>query len=101
MKIKKGDTVKIITGKDSGKTGKILSINSKDEKVLVEGLNMFKKHKRPKRQGEKGEIISVARPMRASNVLLVCPRCSQATRVGYKLDGGAKLRICKKCKSTI
>ena len=101
MKIKKGDTVKILTGKDSGKTGKVLVIDTKKEKVLVEGLNMFKKHQRPKRQGEKGEIISVARPMEASNVLLVCPRCGQPTRVGYKLEGGKKLRTCKKCKSTI
>jgi len=101
MKIKKGDTVKILTGKDSGKSGKVLGVDIKKEKILVEGLNMFKKHQRPKRQGEKGEIISVARPMQASNVLLVCPGCSQATRIGYKLEGGKKLRICKKCKSTI
>lgn len=101
MKIKKGDTVKILAGKDSGKTGKVLGVDIKNEKILIDGLNMFKKHKRPRRQGEKGEIISVARPMNASNVLLVCPRCSQSTRVGYKLEGGKKLRTCKKCKSTI
>jgi len=101
MKIKKGDTVKILIGKDNGKTGKVLVVDAKNKKVLVEGLNMFKKHQKPKRQGEKGEIISVARPMNASNVLLVCPRCGQSTRVGYKMEGGKKLRTCKKCKSTI
>jgi large subunit ribosomal protein L24 len=101
MKIKKGDTVKILAGKDSGKTGKVLGTDPKKEKVLVEGLNMFKKHKRAKRQGEKGETISVSRPMDSSNVLLICPRCSQSTRVGYKIEGNKKLRSCKKCKSTI
>ena len=101
MKIKKGDTVKILAGKDSGKTGKVLVIDPKKEKVLVEGLNMFKKHKRAKKQGEKGETISVSRAMDSSNVSLVCPRCSQTTRVGYKIEGSKKLRSCKKCKSTI
>jgi len=101
MKIKKGDTVKLLAGKDSGKTGKVLAVDPKKEKVLVEGLNMFKKHKRAKRQGEKGETISIARPMDSSNVSLVCPKCSQLTRVGYKFEGSKKLRSCKKCKSTI
>lgn len=101
MKIKKGDTVKLLAGKDSGKSGKVLGIDPKKERVLVEGVNMFKKHKRPRRQGEKGETITIARPMDASNVMLVCPRCSQPTRVGYKIEGAKKLRSCKKCKSTI
>ena len=101
MKIKKGDTVKILAGKDSGKSGKVLGVDPKKERVLVEGLNMFKKHKRAKRQGEKGETISVSRPMDSSNVALICPRCTQLTRVGYKFEGSKKLRSCKKCKSTI
>ena len=87
MKIKKGDIVKILAGKDSGKTGKVLGADPKKERVLVEGLNMFKKHKRAKRQGEKGEIISISRPMDSSNVMLICPRCSQSTRIGYKIEG--------------
>jgi large subunit ribosomal protein L24 len=101
MKIKKGDTVKILTGKDSGKTGKILAVNPKKGKILVEGLNMFKKHRRPKKQGEKGEVIKISRPMQASNAMLVCPRCGQPTRIGYKIEANKKLRTCKKCKSTI
>jgi len=101
MKIKKGDTVKLLAGKDSGKSGKVLGVDPKKERVLVEGLNMFKKHKRAKRQGEKGETISISRPMDSSNVILICPRCSQSTRVGYKIEGSTKLRSCKKCKSTI
>jgi len=101
MKIKKGDMVKILAGKDSGKTGKVLAVNPTKEKIIVEGANMFKKHKRPKRQGEKGEVVNVSRPMDASNALLVCPRCGQPTRVGYKLEAGKKLRSCKKCKSAI
>lgn len=101
MKIKKGDTVKILAGKDSGKTGKVLAVDVKRERVVVEGANMFKKHNRPKRQGEKGEVVNVSRSMNASNALLVCPRCGQPTRIGHKMEGTKKLRTCKKCKSTI
>lgn len=101
MNIKKGDTVKILTGKDAGKTGKVLVVNPKKERMIVEGANIYKKHQRPKRQGEKGEIVNVPRSMDMSNALLICPRCSQPTRVGYKLESGKKLRTCKKCKSTI
>jgi large subunit ribosomal protein L24 len=101
MNIKKGDTVKILAGKDSGKTGKVLAIDIKKERLIVEGANMFKKHNKPKRQGEKGSIVNVSRSMDASNALLICPRCGQPTRVGHKIEGAKKLRTCKKCKSTI
>lgn len=94
-KIKKGDTVKILAGKDIGKTGKIISV--KNQKVTVEGLNVYKKHVRPKRQGEKGQIVQVVRPINISNVALVCESCRKSVRVGYRLDGKSKFRYCRKC----
>ncbi len=101
MKIKKGDTVKILTGKDRGKTGKVIKVDPKSEKLIVEGLNLYKKHVRPKRQGEKGEIIKISRPMNVSNTMIVCPNCKQATRVGFHLEKDNKFRYCKKCQSRI
>lgn len=107
MKIRKGDTIKIRIGKDASKSGKVLSVDKKANKLLVEGLNMFKKHVRPKRQGEKGEIVSVPRPMSVSNVMLVCPNCKKSVRVGYRIEGKnksggtKKVRICKKCQGSV
>jgi len=101
MKIKKGDTVKILTGKDRGKTGKVIKVDPKSEKLIVEGLNLYKKHMRPKKQGEKGEIIKISRPMNVSNTMIVCPNCKQATRVGFRLEKDNKFRYCKKCQSRI
>lgn len=97
MKIHKGDTVKIITGKDKGKTGKILKVLLKKNSILLEGLNLYKKHVRSKRQGEKGEMVLVPRPIDVSNVMLVCSNCGQAVKIGYRFDAERKLRICKKC----
>lgn len=101
MKIKKGDIVKILSGKDKGKTGKVVRLFPKKKRVMVEGINVYKKHVRPKRQNEKGEIVEVARPINISNVVLICPSCSKPTRVGYSIDGEKKNRRCKKCKSII
>ena len=101
MNIKKGDIVKIIKGKDSGKTGKVLKISDEKNKVTIEGLNLFKKHVKPKKQEEKGEIVSVPRPINASNIMLMCANCGQPTRIGYVVDGQSKTRICKKCKAMI
>lgn len=103
MKIKKGDIVKIIKGKDNGKSGKVLKTVPGTNKVLVEALNLFKKRVKPKKQGEKGETIVVSRPVPVSNVMLVCPNCKAATRVGYVIEGEAetKKRFCKKCKSRL
>jgi len=92
--IKKGDTVKIIAGKDVGKTGKVISNLPKTGKVILDGLNLYKKHIRPKKQGEKGETVQVPRPMAISNVMLICSSCKKVTRVSSK-------RICKKCKANI
>jgi len=101
MKIKKGDTIKIITGKDKGKSGKVIKILSEKNRILVEGLNLYKKHSRPKHQGEKGQIIIVPRSINASNALLFCSSCGQAVKVGYRLEGDTKTRYCKKCKAKI
>jgi large subunit ribosomal protein L24 len=99
MKIHKGDTIKIIVGKDRGKTGKVLKVLPKRNKVLIDGLNLYKKHVRPKQQGEKGQIVSVPRPIDASNVMLICPGCSRAVKIGYRLEEKRKVRYCKKCRA--
>lgn len=101
MKIKKGDTIQIISGKDKGKTGKVMQINSSVGTVLLEGLNLFKKHKRPKKQGEKGEIVTVPRPLRVSKIMLVCSGCGKPTRAGHRFDGEIKVRFCKKCEAPL
>src|SRR3989344_6399171 len=101
MKIHKGDTVQIMTGKDSKKKGKVLAIDYKTSRVLIEGLNLFKKHKKPKKQGERGETISVARPVNVANVALYCSSCSRPVRVGFKIEGEKKTRICRKCKTNL
>jgi len=101
MKIKKNDTVLIVRGKDAGKTGKVIKVLPKEGRISVEGLNVAKKHVKPKRQGEKGQVVGVPRPIFVSNVKLICTRCGKATRVGYKFDGEIKKRFCKKCENFI
>lgn len=107
MKIIKGDNILVICGKDRAKTGKVLKSFPKNGKLLVEGVNIAKKSQRPRRQGEKGQIISLPKPIDISNVKLICPKCGKAARVGYKsvgigVDAGEKsVRICKKCLAEI
>ena len=101
MDIKKGDIVKVLTGKNRGKTGKVLNADQKTARVSVEGVNLYKKHVRPKRQGEKGEVVELLRPVNISNVMLVCPSCHKATRVGHHINDKIKTRFCKKCQATI
>jgi len=109
MKIKKGDKVKILSGKDKGKTGKVLQVFPSRNKASIEGLNLLIKHMRPKKQGEKGQRIEFPAPMDLSNVILDCPKCGRPTRVAYKyLDitkgdkkTKKKTRVCKKCKQII
>jgi large subunit ribosomal protein L24 len=101
MKIHKNDTVKIITGKDRGKSGKVLKVFLVGNKILIDGLNIYKKHVKPKKQGEKGQVVSVPRPIYVSNAMLVCSSCGNAVRVGYRLNNGKKERICKKCGAII
>ncbi|MDO8529703.1 MAG: 50S ribosomal protein L24 [bacterium] len=101
MKIKKGDHIQIISGKDRGKKGKVLRVIPENSKVLVEGLNLIKKHVKPKKGGEKGQRIEIPAAMNISNVMLVCSKCGKLTRVGFKVIGENKSRICKKCKSEV
>lgn len=106
MKIKKNDKVKILTGKDSGKVGKVLQIFPKEGRVSIEGLNILIKHLRPQKQGEKGQRIEFPGLINLSNVILVCPKCGRDTKVAYKTitaeDGRSKkFRSCKKCQEII
>lgn len=97
-KLKRNDTVQIVTGKDKGKTGQILRIEGQgnDTKVIVQGLNMVKKAVKPRRQNEKGGIIDVEAPLHITNVMILCRKCGP-TRVGIKREGGEAQRICRKC----
>ena len=97
MKIKTNDNVKIMTGKDKGKTGKVLQTFPKLGKIVVENMNIMKKHLRRQKAGDKGQILELAAPLNASNVLPICPKCGLPTRVGYKVEGKIKKRACKKC----
>ena len=100
MKIKKGDNVKIMAGKDRGKTGTVSHADPLAGRVTIDGLNIFKKRARPKKQGQKGEIVLVPRPMPASKVMLICSNCKNPVRVGFRMDGPRKVRYCKKCEAT-
>ena len=95
-KLKKDDLVQVITGKEKGKSGKILKIDREKGKVLVAGLNMVKKAKKPRRQGEKGGIVDIEAPIDISNVMIVCKKCGP-TRIGIEGTGDKKVRKCKKC----
>ena len=97
IKLRKGDAVKVLTGKDAGKTGKILKVIGKENKIVVEKLNLIKKHQRPDARG-KGGIVEKEAPLETSNVMFVCNKCNVGVRIGYKiLDDGKKVRLCKKC----
>lgn len=100
MKIKKGDKVKILIGKDSGKDGTIQFVRTSDSKVFVEGVNLYKRHVK-KMEGMEGGIIDLPKPLDVSNVALICPNCKKVTKVGYEVTKNAKVRICRKCKKEI
>ena len=98
MNIKKGDTVTVITGKDSGKRGKVLKVIPADNRVVVEGVNKAKKHQRPSRTLPQGGILQIESPLNASNVMLLCDKCKKPTRGAKKiLDNVQKARVCKQC----
>jgi large subunit ribosomal protein L24 len=105
IRIKKGDNVIVTKGKDKKKIGKVTKVIAADNKVIVDGLNTFKKHERPKNQGEKGQIVNVSRPINLSNIKAICPTCKKATRIVYKLetkgDKVIKTRVCQKCGAKI
>ncbi len=101
MKLRKGDRVKVIAGKDLGKDGVIMRVIPEKNKVIVEGVNIAKKHQRPTRATMQGGIIDKDMPLNASNVALICGSCG-ATRLGYRFDDvGKKIRICRKCKADV
>ena len=101
--VKKNDTVLVITGKDRGKRGRVLKVVAADNRLIVEGVNMIKRHTRPNPQRNiKGGIVEREAALHASNVQLVCPECSQVTRIGHKvLADGRKVRICRKCEGVV
>lgn len=101
MKVKKNDTVLVITGKDAGKTAKVLVALPKDNKIVVDGVNVQKKHKKARSAQEVSSIVNQSGAIDASNVLVVCPVCGKATRVAYKIEGDKKIRICKKCGAVL
>ena len=97
MFVRKDDKVVVLSGRDKGKEGKVLSAMPKDGKLIVEGVNVASKHMKPRNQGEEGGIIKVETPIYACKVMVVCPKCGKPTRVAHKLEGGKKIRACKKC----
>jgi large subunit ribosomal protein L24 len=101
MKLIKGDEVKVVTGKDVGKTGKIEKVFTKEAKVLIPGVNQYKRHKKARMASEQSEIITITKPLPVASVALICPKCKQPTRVGYKMEKTKKVRVCRKCDATM
>ena len=100
--IKKNDTVKVIAGKDKGKNGKVLRVIAKKDRVIVEKINMIKRHMKPSQQTRQGGILEKESPIHVSNLMLICSKCTDPTRVGYKtLDDERKVRYCKKCQEVL
>jgi len=97
MKLKKGDTVKVLSGNDKGKTGEVLTIMPKDNKIIVKDVNIRKKATKPRKAGEEGGIIAPEHPVNASIVAVVCPKCGKASKIGYKVTEDSKVRFCKNC----
>ena len=97
MRIKKGDNVLVVTGKDRGKKGKVLRAFPREARIMVEGVNVRKKHVRAKRAGQKGQIVEMPGVFSVSNVKLLCVKCGKPTRVGYSIADKKKVRICKEC----
>jgi len=102
MKIRKEDEVLVLTGKDQGETGKVRRALPRENRVLVEGVNMVKRHMKPRGQARQAGIITREAPIHVSNVMLMCPKCQQPTRVGFRLlEDGSRVRVCKKCHEVI
>ncbi len=97
LKIKKGDTAVVITGKEKGSRGRVLTVIPAKKRVVLEAVNMATKHKKPRNQRTPGGIIKQEVPVDISNVMVICQKCSKATRVGHKVEDGKKVRVCKKC----
>ena len=97
MKLRKGDTVKVLSGNDKGKAGEIMEVIPKTNKIIVKGVNVRKKHIKPRKQGEEGGIIPTECAIHSAKVNIVCPKCGKATKIGYVEEKGEKVRVCKKC----
>lgn len=101
MKLKSGDQVVVLKGKDKGKKGKIEKVFPKTNKVLITGINIFKRHKKPTGRTLQGGIIDIVKPLPVSNVVFECPKCKLPSKIGYKVNERSKERICKKCSQVI
>ena len=102
VSIKKNDTVSVITGKEKGKKGRVISVDPIKNKILIERINLIKRHTKPSKKYAQGGIIEKEAPLHVSNVMLICPKCGKPTRIGNTiLSTGKKVRICKKCKEVI
>jgi len=102
LSIKKNDTVLVVTGKEKGKKGRVISVEPKNDKILIERINIIKRHMKPSKKYSQGGIIEKEAPLHISNVMLVCSKCDKPTRIGNTvLSDGKKARICKKCKEVV
>lgn len=101
MKLKKGDLVKIVLGKDKGKRAKIEKILPKIKKVLVTGINQYKRHLKARAQGQSSEIVTITKPLASASVAFICPHCKLQTRIGFRIEKNDKIRICRKCEKKI
>lgn len=101
MKIKKGDKVKVVAGKDKGREGTVERVYSKQNKILIPAVNIYKKHIKKSDKAPQGGVVELPRALDVSKVALICPKCNKATRVGYEVNKGKKYRICKKCESRL
>ena len=97
LHVKTGDTVIVLSGKDKGKKGKVLEVSPKEQKVIVEGVNMMTKHVKPRKMGDAGGIVKAEGAMYASKVMLYCSKCKKPTRIAHKVSGDSKVRVCKHC----
>jgi large subunit ribosomal protein L24 len=101
MKLIKGDEVIVTVGKDSGKKGKIAKVFTKEDKVVVEGMNQYKRHVKARTPNQTSEIVTITKPLSLGNVALICPQCKKPTRVGYSIENKTKVRVCRKCGKRI
>ncbi|MFA5926838.1 MAG: 50S ribosomal protein L24 [Patescibacteria group bacterium] len=101
MKIRKNDNIMVISGRDSGKTGLVERVFVAEDRVVVKGVNIAKKHVKPSRSNPQGGIIDINAKINVSNIALVCPNCGKITRVGYQITDAKKIRICKKCGQSV
>ncbi len=101
MKFKKGDKIKVVLGKDKGKEGKIEKVFPKTDRVLVLGVNQYKRHLKARSQKQPSEIVTLTKPLSVHNIMLLCSHCGKTTRAGFKIEESNKLRICRKCEKTL